>query len=426
MIKTSRISPLLICAILLGANRVRAQDWPQWRGPNRDGKVIGFTPPKVWPTNLTKKWTTTVGTGVSSPALVGDKIYAFGRIGGDEVTTCLEAATGKVVWQDKYATAAVTGPASGYGGPRATPALAEGKLCTLGVNGVLSCLNASSGEVLWRKSTKSVLQFSTSSSPLIADGKCIVYVDELKAFDLASGDVKWSWKGGNTPYGSPVLMIVNGVKQVIAPSLGSLAGVGLADGKLLWKIDLKGKAYQSTYGSPIIEADTVIYARYTGNGSVGTISAHKVEKMGEGFEATKLWEVNDMPYQYNTPVLKDGFLFGLSAAKEFFCMDPKTGKVLWTDKTERGEGGGVLNAGAVILAVTGPVSGAKAGGKKGGFGSETSVGESEFIAFEPSNAGYIEVAKYKLLPGTGLAYPIIAGNRLYVKGNDAITMWTID
>jgi len=202
-----RVTNMLASCVLvvLSAADIWAQDWPQWRGPNRDNKVEGFTVPKAWPETLTKKWSATVGTGVSSPALVGDKLYAFGRIDGDEVTTCLNATTGKVVWQEKYSTAAVEGAARGYGGPRSTPAVSEGKVYTLGVNGTLSCLDAATGQIVWRKGSGEPPRFYTSASPLIADGKCIVFGSALTAFDVTSGEVKWKGPGG-TPYGSPVLM----------------------------------------------------------------------------------------------------------------------------------------------------------------------------------------------------------------------------
>ena len=89
--------------LLIGAGWVFAQDWPQWRGPNRDGKVTGFTAPGKWPAALAQKWKATVGSGDATPALVGDKLYVFARQGGDEVTLCLNAADGKQIWQDKYA-----------------------------------------------------------------------------------------------------------------------------------------------------------------------------------------------------------------------------------------------------------------------------------------------------------------------------------
>ena len=154
------------CVLLLGASGVREQDWPQWRGPNRDNKVVGFTEPKTWPKELTQKWKVTVGLGDASPALVGNKLYTFTRVENDEVISCLDAASGKVLWQDKYAAVAVTGPAGQHPGPRSSPAVAGGKVCTLGVGGVLSCLDAETGKVAWRKESQAWPAFFTSSSDI--------------------------------------------------------------------------------------------------------------------------------------------------------------------------------------------------------------------------------------------------------------------
>jgi outer membrane protein assembly factor BamB len=395
---------LVSCVLLLGAGGASAQDWPQWRGPNRDSKVTGFTVPKEWPKELTKKWQVKVGEGVSSPVLVGDKVYTFGRQGNEEVTTCLNAATGEVLWQDKYAATAVTGPARGFPGPRSTPAVADGKICTLGVAGVVSCLDAGTGKVVWRKDTGDWPQFYTSSSPLIADGKCVVYLGALNAFDLATGAEKWKWTGGKTPYGSPVLMTADGIKQVVTPSSNSVVGVSLADGKLLWQFKFKGSGYSSSYGTPIIDGQTVIYCAPGGRKGPGSMMAFKVEKKGDAFTTTELWKTKGIAYQYNTPVLRDGLLFGLSTGKKFFCADAKTGNVLWTDDTARGEAGAVLDAGSVLLALT---------------------GNSKLVAFEPSAKSYREVASYMVSTTSGLPYPIIAGNRVFVKGRDTLTLWTI-
>src|SRR6266496_899232 len=128
-----------------------AQDWPQWRGPNRDAKAAGFNPPKAWPKELTQKWKVTVGEGVATPALAGDKLYVFSREEGNEVTRCLDAATGKEVWQENYESLGATGPASGFSGPRSSPTVAGGKVVTLGVRGMLSCLDAATGKKVWRK-----------------------------------------------------------------------------------------------------------------------------------------------------------------------------------------------------------------------------------------------------------------------------------
>src|SRR5207244_4030258 len=109
---------IAMCAIMLRDNAALASDWPQWRGPNRDNKVAGFTAPTSWPKELTQKWKVTVGLGEASPVLARGKVYAFGRQGGDEVTSCLDAATGKIDWQDKYPAVEVGGPAGSHPGPR--------------------------------------------------------------------------------------------------------------------------------------------------------------------------------------------------------------------------------------------------------------------------------------------------------------------
>jgi outer membrane protein assembly factor BamB len=101
------IGVMLGFVVLIGATRVVAQDWPQWRGPNRDGKVTGFAVPQTWPEALTQKRRTSVGSGDATPALVGDKLYVFARQGEDEVTICLNASDRKQVWWDKYAAQAV-------------------------------------------------------------------------------------------------------------------------------------------------------------------------------------------------------------------------------------------------------------------------------------------------------------------------------
>src|SRR5689334_17850625 len=119
-----------------------AQDWPQWRGPARDGKALAFSAPKSWPKELTRQWKVTVGDGVATPALVGDRLYVFARMEGAETTRCLDATTGKELWKDNYDALPASGSASSFSGPRASPTVAEGKVIVLGIRGVLSCLDA--------------------------------------------------------------------------------------------------------------------------------------------------------------------------------------------------------------------------------------------------------------------------------------------
>jgi outer membrane protein assembly factor BamB len=238
------------------------------------------------------------------------------------------------------------------------------------------------------------------------DGKCVVFVGALTAYDLASGEVKWEWTGGGTPYGSPVLMTVEGTKQVVTPTTEAVAGISLADGKLLWQGKHGGspKDYQSNFSTPVIDGQTVIYS-VASKGTTATM-ALKIEKKGDGFTAMELWKQKAAAHQYHTPVLKDGLLFGVSSpGRNFFCMDAKTGNVLWTDSTRRGDCGSILNAGSVLLALT---------------------SDMDLVAFKPSNKEYAELAKIKVADSPPWSVPIIAGKRVFVKDRDALTLWTIE
>ena len=394
--------------ILFSAGSMVAQDWPQWRGPQRDGKVSGFVAPEKWPTALTQKWKATVGSGDATPALVGDKLYVFARQGAEEITLCLNAADGKELWQNKYEAQAVTGAAARHPGPRSSPAVAAGKVVTLGVGGVVSCLDAATGKLLWRKDEfpKVVPRFFTSFSPIIVDGMAIAHVGgqgngAIIAFDLATGDPKWKWTAEGPGYAPPALLTVDGVKQLATLTEKSVVGVGVADGKPLWQIPFapQGMAYNAA--TPIIDGQTVIY---TGQ-SRGT-KAVKIEKQGDGFAPKELWSNAELGVQFNTPVLKDGLLFGLSDKGLFFCINAKTGETAWTDTTKRGGNfGAMLDAGSVILALP---------------------STSELIAFKPADKEYVEVAKIKVADTPTYASPVIAGNKVFVKDNETVTLWTME
>ena len=396
-----------VCAVLICAGSVLAQDWPQWRGANRDGKAGGFTAPEKWPQQLAQKWKTTVGTGDATPALVGDKLYVFSRQGDEEVLSCLNAADGKEVWKDKYTAQAVTGPAARHPGPRSSPAVAEGKIVTLGAGGVVSCWDIS-GKSLWRKDPfpKVVPRFFTSMSPIIVDGKAIVHAGgqgngAIIAFDLATGDEKWRWGAEGPDYGSPALMTVEGTKQIVTLTEKSIVGIAVADGKLLWQqpFPIQGMAYNAA--TPIIDGQTVIYM---GKGR-GT-KAMKVEKKGEAFAATEVWSNPDLAPQFATPVLKDGMLFGLSDKGNLYCLDAKTGKTAWTDTAARDRQGftSIVDGGSCLLAL--PSSG-------------------ELVVFKPDGKQYEEIAKVKVSETAIYAHPVLAGNRLIIKDQDTVTMLTV-
>jgi outer membrane protein assembly factor BamB len=396
---------LLVAAGLGGAAAAAgAADWPQWRGPNRDAKVTGFTAPATWPQALTQRWKVTVGEGVATPALVGDKLYVFSRQGADEVTRCLDAATGKELWQDKYPAPAVTGPASRFPGTRSSPAVADGKVVTLGVGATLSCLDAATGQVLWRKddSKGTLPRFFTSCSPIVVDGLCVVQLGGersggIVAYDLAGGAEKWKWPDDGTAYASPVLLTLGDAKAVVAETAGKIVCVGVADGKLLWQTPF---AVRYNACTPVVDGQTIIFS-----GSGKGTKAVRVERQGDGFAAKELWS-NENGVQFNTPVVKDGLVFGISDRDTLFCINAETGKTAWTSplRAERGYGS-IVDAGPVLFALT-PAS--------------------ELTAFEPSGKAFQKVASYKVTDDQSYAYPVVAGNRVFVKDRSAVTLWSIE
>jgi outer membrane protein assembly factor BamB len=386
-----------------------AADWPQWRGANRDGKVTGFTAPQTWPKELTQKWKVTVGPGDSTPALVGDKVYVFAREGGDEVTLCLNAADGKETWRDKYETPAITGPdARQHPGPRSSPAVGEGKIVTLGVNGILSCLDAATHKMVWRKDEfpGAVPKFHTGFSPIIADGMAIAHLGgegkgALMAFDLATGKIKWKWDAEGPAYASPVVATLAGAKQIVTMTEKSVAGLALADGKLLWQLPFVAQGMAYNAATPIIDGDTVIYV-----GQQRGAHAVKIEKRGNAFAYKPVWDNPEVSVQFNTPVLKDGLLFGLSDRGMLFCLDAKTGKTAWTDTTKRGGNfAAILDAGSVLLAL--PNTG-------------------QLIVYKPNAKQYEEVAQTKVSDTQTYAHPVIAGKRIIVKDQDSLILGTLE
>jgi outer membrane protein assembly factor BamB len=410
IMKNSKWTLAIISGILVLSSiaSVSAQDWPQWRGPDRDGKVSGFTEPDSWPPELSMQWQETVGTGDASPVLVGDRLYLFTRQDDKEVVLSLDAGSGEEVWRTDYTAPAVTGAAARHPGPRSTPAVADGKIVTIGVSGILSCLNAGSGELLWRKDPFPgvVPMFFTSLSPVIADGMCIAHLGgsgngAMIAYDLDSGNELWRWDEEGPDYGSPVILEVDGKKMIVSPTEKSIVGVDLSNGKLLWKLPFVPQRRAYNASTPIVKGNTVIY---TGAGR-GT-HAVKVEKQGNDFTVSEIWANADLAVQYNSPVLKEDILYGYSSRGSLFCIDARTGQTAWADTVihDRSGFGAMLDVGPAIMALP---------------------GSSELIFFKPGKEEYTELARLKIADSPTYATPLVAGNGIYVKDQNTITLWKI-
>jgi outer membrane protein assembly factor BamB len=410
MKKSNLLSAVIIgCVILISTSFVLAQDWPQWRGPNRDGKVSGFTAPREWPKELTQRWKKNVGFGDSTPALVGDRLYVFTRQGENEVILCLDAGSGNELWQKKYTAQAVTGAAARHPGPRSSPTVVNGKVLTIGVGGVLSCLDKNNGNLVWRKDPfpKVVPRFFAAMSPIVVDGMVIAHLGgegngAIIAYDLATGNEKWRWGDEGPNYGSPVLMTVGGTRQIVTPTEKSVVGIGVADGKLLWQIPSKPPRMSYNAATPIVDGQTVFYAA-KGRGT----KALKIERKGNSFTANELWSNGELGVQFNTPVLRDNLIFGLTDRNNLFCINAQNGRTAWVDENACGRRGfgSIVSAGSCLV---------------------VSNNDSDLIVFKPDGKAYNEIARYKVAETEIYAHPVIANKRIFVKDQDSVALWVIE
>ena len=213
-----RIAPVAaLLPALIGAVAVPlSAQWPQWRGPSRDGVVAAANVPSAWPAKPAVKWTQKVGEGYSTPVVANGRIFVHGRQDPDEVVTALDLVTGAPVWtarypsafnKNKYANAMSKGPFS-------TPLVANGLVYTLGTSAVLSALDEQTGAIRWRKDWSKEIDTSklftgTAMSPIIDSGLLIVHVGDdtdgaFYALDPATGAQKWTLPGHGPGYASPV------------------------------------------------------------------------------------------------------------------------------------------------------------------------------------------------------------------------------
>lgn len=407
MQRSVRMSLGITCVLLLAcAGSAPAQDWPQWLGPDRNC-TAQITVPQTWPEALTQKWKTSVGDGCSSPLLVGDKLYVFARVNDNEVLQCLDAASGESIWQESYSVSSFGGPdARDFMGPRSTPAVAQGKIVTLGVTGIVTCYNLSDHKQVWQKDDfpGKFPRFHTSASPLILNDLCIVFIGgsedgALVAYDLDTGERKWAWEQEGPAYGSPSAATIDGVTAIVTLSNSKIVAVNATNGKLLWEAPFETVSRSYNAATPLVYDQTMIY----GGAGRGTMAV-KFAKDGETLKAESLWSNPDDAVQYNTPILKNDAVFSLSSKDKLVCINAKDGTTAWTQAVDGDSGyGNIIDAGPVLMALT---------------------GKAKLIVYEPDAQAYKEIASYTVADSPTYAFPIVSGNRLYVKDADSVTLWT--
>ncbi|MCJ7449956.1 MAG: PQQ-binding-like beta-propeller repeat protein [Bacteroidales bacterium] len=406
MKKTNLLLNTLII-ILLNSTTLFSQDWPQFRGPGRDSKVTGFKNPASWPAELTQLWKINVGTGDATPVLAGKNIYLHTRQGAEEIVLCLNALSGKELWRYSYAAPAVTGPSSSHSGPRSTPVVAGGKVFTVGVAGTLSCLDATTGKLLWHKEDLlfPATQFFGGISPIITDGKVIVQLGGkdngyVCAYDINTGNERWKYTGEGPAYGSPSILTIDKTKLLVFATEKSFLALNCTDGKLAWKTDAITQQRFFNAVSPVINGQTIFF---TGSGS-GTKTL-QISKDGAQYKINELWNNPAAGAKFCTPILKDGFLFGFSDQRRIYCINASTGQTAWIDNAVNSDFGTIVDCGYVIIGL---------------------ASTGNLIVFKADPAAYTEIAKYKVSETPVYAFPVIAGNIIYVKDAENLIMYKIN
>ena len=397
------------------ASGAAAQDWNQWRGPGRDGKLTAAAtaPAERWLGKPVRNWKVEVGEGHASPLAVGDAAYVFAREGENEVARCLDLATGKERWRDAYPAPYTMNPAArGHGkGPKSTPVHADGRLYTFGISGTLSCLDAKSGKVLWRKEFSGQHKatspdFGTALSPVVEKGLLIAHVGgkgdgALTAFDAKTGEARWRWTGDGPAYASPVVVTLGGVRQIVTQTQTMCVGLDAATGKLLWSLPFT-TAFEQNSITPVVVGDTIVFA-----GMRQPTFAVRTRKSGAEWSAEKIWQTPEATFYMSTPVASNGKLYGMSERRggQMFTLDAATGKVLWSGEGRIGDNASVWDAGSLLLTFT---TGA------------------DLIVYRKEGDTLVEAARATVADSPVWASPAIArGGRILVKDLSSLALWTL-
>lgn len=393
----------LVLAVCAAASGAAGADWPQWRGPHRDGVSRETGLLKQWPVGGPPvAWTVTgLGRGYGSVAVHGDRLYVQGTLGDSSAVFCLRRADGGRIWASPIGRALAQDRG---GGPRGTPTVDGDVLFALSEGGDLACLRTTDGSVVWARNILADFggpnpKWHLSESPLV-DGPHVIVSPGgrqagLAALDRKTGRTVWTTKelDDDASYSSAVVAEVQGTRIYVALTSRAAVGVRSADGKLLWRYTPVANR-TANVATPVVFGNRVfVSSAYNTGGALLRLDA-----AGGMVEAREVYFTRDMMNHHGGVVLVNGFLYGYSNAI-LTCLEAESGKVMWRDRSV-GKGSLTYADGRLYV-----------------LGEDNTAG-----LVDASPAGYTERGRFTIADQgwPSWAHPVVSGGRLYIRNQNVL------
>ncbi len=376
-------------------------EWPQFRGPNQNSVQRGKVFTDDWSKSPPKElWRIKVGPAWSSFVVAGNYLFTQEQRGEEETVVCYDGRTGQQAWEQGIESRFFE--ALGGLGPRATPTLSGGYLYTLGAEGNLLKISASSGELVWRvdlhqaSGRKELPMWGYSSSPFVQGGLVVVHAGGegqkgVIAFDCSTGEQKWSAPAGRESYSSVQLLSLLGQDVLVLLSEQGAHFMEPSSGQILLDYSWKHNGYRSLQPQ-VIANDKVILPSGLGSGT----RMIQLSKSDGSLKATELWTSLDMKPDFNDLIIHKGYAYGFDNAI-FACIDLQNGKRKW-------KGGRYAKGQALLLADSDLILVVSEAG--------------EIVLIRANSEKLQELGKLKALDGKTWNHPVIAGDRLYLRNSE--------
>ena len=368
-------------------------EWPGFRGPDRIGVAAAARIATDWAASPpVELWRRPIGPGWSSFAVHGDLLYTQEQRGENELVSCYDAATGQQVWRHRDAVRFWESHAGA--GPRATPALSGGRVYAFGATGILNSLDARDGTIVWSRDAaadtgKAIPVWGFSSSPLVAGDVVIVDTGTLVAYDLLTGEQRWSGPSSGVSYSSPHAVILDGEPQVLLMTGGGVIGVAPADGTVLWEHKWPG----ASIVQPNLTGDGDVLITATGS-SAGTATRRlAVNRDSGGWQVEERWTSRGLKPYFSDFVVHEGHAYGFDG-RILSSIDLEDGGRNWKGG-RYGHGQLVLLPEQDLLLVV------------------SERGELALVTAKPD--AFEELGRFPAVEGKSWAHPVLVGDLVLVR-----------